>query len=177
MLSFSEIAIHFTGCIVSTRRRGFEILILSFLSNFSAYSETWFDLERQTLRHFQSLHLYLHIRYDLNKMCHVNEEEWCSHWSWHPFRSDNDDGGRVFGMISRNLKMTTAVRQRVLRAFCCAWYSIIDKAFSPPKGTYWKLSSSAQPVSTASRRHQQQQRQQSKIVPREAKLVSGRDFP
>lgn len=93
--------------------------------------------------------LFTHIRYDLNKMCHVNEEEWCSHSSWHPFRRSEERRRRVFGMISRNLKMTTAVRQRVLRAFCCAWYSIIDKAFSPPKGTYWKLSSSAQAVSTA----------------------------
>lgn len=63
---------------------------------------------------------------------------------------DPSDGGRVFGMISRNLKMTTSVRQRVLRAFCCAWYSIIDKALLPPKETYWKLSSSAHAVSTAS---------------------------
>lgn len=34
---------------------------------------------------FYSLHFNLHIKYAFNKMCHVNEEEWCLYRRWHPF--------------------------------------------------------------------------------------------
>lgn len=78
-------------------------------------------------RNFYSLHFNLHIKYASNKMCHVNEEEWCLYWRWHTFSVHKYDWQHAMLKLRRLKAKTTE--------YCelCAWYSIIDNTILPPK--------------------------------------------